>query len=404
MFSGGQRGSIFAAMTLTVRLSALQALQNAAYGTTAIALGTYLLSTLQFSGREVGLVYASAAIASTVTPPLMGWLADRRYGAGRLLVYLNVLAALALVGCFFAPTFWTFYAAVTVFNLCFMPTFSLLTAVCFHQLAQPARQFPFVRTWGTVAFMLLGVALSVLAWEATAWPLLLGAGACTLTALLATGLDPIPPQPAFRMADLRGPEVSRILHEPGMVVLLVATLLSCLPASFYYSFLNPFLNEIGWPAAAAKMSLGQLGEIFILLAMPLVLSRVRFRRIVFFGLLAWGLRYFAFAVGRPGEWEILLYLGILVQGIAFAWIVIAGQIYVDSRVPRSLRSTAQGLMAFANQGPMMIVGSWLAGEVVGAHDLPGGGHAWGSIWLVPGIIGVVTALVFWWRFPRGQRL
>ncbi len=221
---------------------------------------------------------------------------------------------------------------------------------------------------------------------------------------MALTLPPIPPQPGFDWRSLRGGQVTSILREPGMIVLFVAILLSCLPAAFYYSFVNPFLNEVGWSNAAAKMSLGQQGEIFIVLSMPLAFRKFRFRRIVFWGILVWGLRYFAFAFARPEHYEWLLYAGILVQGIAFAWIVIAAQIYIDNRVPIGLRSTAQGLISFASQGLGVFIGSWIAGEVVLANTLPDGLHAWETIWLIPAVIGVGAAGWFWVAFPKAGKL
>lgn len=391
-------------MSVAFRLASLQFLQNGVFAGSVISLGTYLLQTLQFSGREVGMIYATNAIAATVAPPAVGWLADRHFSADRLLAVLNGLAAVALVGCFYTTTFAAFYLVFLVFNLAFIPTFSLLTSVCFHQLPEPARQFPGVRAWGTVGFMLFGLALSYFALERSAAPLLISAGLAVATVLAALTLPRVPTQPGFDWAALTGPEVRRIVREPGMVVLLAATLLSCIPSAFYYSFVNPFLNEIGWTNAAAKMSLGQFFEIGILFAMPFFFRRLRFRRIFFWGLLAWGLRYLLFAFARPGHYEGLLYVGIAVQGIAFAWIVIAAQIYVDNRVPVGLRSTAQGLVSFANQGIGIFVGSWLAGEVVLAQTLPGGGHDWSAIWLVPGVVGVATALGFWALFPRRAAL
>ncbi len=92
------------------------------------------------------------------------------------------------------------------------------------------------------------------------------------------------------------------------------------------------------------------------------------------------------------------------QGIAFAWIVFAAQTYVDNRVPVALRSTAQGLVSFANQGVGIFIGSWIAGEVVLANTLPGGGHDWSVIWLVPGVVGVLAAVGFWVFFPRASKL
>jgi MFS family permease len=73
-------------MSTTFRLSALQFLQNAVFATSVISLSTYMLQTLGFSGREVGMVYATNAIAATVAPPVVGWLADRHFSADRMLV------------------------------------------------------------------------------------------------------------------------------------------------------------------------------------------------------------------------------------------------------------------------------------------------------------------------------
>jgi nucleoside transporter len=386
------------------RLSALQFLQNAVFATSVISVGTYLLNTLGFSGREVGLIYATNAIASTLAPPVVGWLADRHFSADRMLVVLTGVASVALIACFFVTGFPAFYALFLLFNLCFMPTFGLLSAVCFHQLEDPAKTFPRVRVWGTVSFMLVGIGLSYFAVESSPLPLLAGGFIALAMSLGCLLLPRIPPQPGFDLSMLNGPTVARIIREPGMIVLLIAVLCSSFPSSFYYSFVNPFLNEIGWSAAAAKMSLGQLIEIGVILAMPLAFRKLRFRSIVFWGLMAWGLRYFAFSVARPGHYEWLLYAAILVQGIAFAWIVIAAQIYVDKRVPVTLRSTAQGLVAFANQGIGIVFGSWVAGEVVLANTFAGGGHDWSIIWLVPGAVGVLAALAFWWFFPKAARL
>lgn len=391
-------------MSTTFRLSALQFLQNAVFATSVICLGTYLLQTLGFSGREVGMIYATNAIAATVAPPIVGWLADRHFSADRMLALLNVLAAVAITACFFVTSFWAVYALILVFNLCFMPTFSLLASISFHQLETPSKSFPAVRAWGTVSFMLVGLGLSYFGVENSPWPLVAGGIMAVLTTFMALTLPRVPPQPGFNFSMLTGPEVGRIIREPGMIILLLAVFISCIPSSFYYSFVNPFLNEVGWSAAAAKMSLGQFFEIGILFAMPYVFQKIRFRRIFFWGLLLWGVRYFFFAFARPDNYEFLLYLGIAVQGIAFVWIVVAAQIYVDNRVPVSLRSTAQGLVSFANQGLGVFIGSWIAGEVVLANTLPGGGHDWSAIWLVPGVVGILAAVGFWMLFPKASKL
>ena len=386
------------------RLSLLLFLQFAVWSSWLINLGTYLLQSLHFTGLQVGMIYATNAVAATVTPPLMGFLADRSFASERLMSVLNAIGGVALIACYFTTSFAWFYGWMLLFNLCFIPTFSLAAAMCFHHLREPAEEYPWVRVWGTVSFMLVGVALSVFGVENSALPVLAGGIGSLGLAVYCRFLPHTPPQSGFDWGALRGGELSKVFRQRGMVVLLIALVVSCIPSSFYYSFLNPFLNEVGWPAAAAKMALGQLVEIGVVLAMPFIFRRFRFRSIIFWGLMAWGLRYFAFAVGRPGELEWLLYAGIAVQGVAFAWIIIAAQIYIDNRVPRGLRSTAQGLVSFADLGVGVFLGSWIAGEVVSANTLPSGQHDWWSIWLVPACVGVVAAVFFYLAFPRHGKL
>lgn len=391
-------------MKLSVRLSLLLFLQFAVWSSWLINLGTYLLESLHFTGLQVGMIYATNAIAATVAPPIMGWLADRSYASERLMGVLNTVGGIALIACYFTVSFPWFYGWMLLFNCCFIPTFSLAAAMCFYHLERPAEQYPLVRVWGTVSFMLVGIALSVFRVENSPLPIL-GGG---ITALLLAGysyfLPHTPPAPGFDWRELRGETVRGIFRQRGMIVLLIALLASCIPSAFYYSFLNPFLNEIGWEAAAAKMALGQFFEIGVVLAMPFIFRQFRFRSIIFWGLLAWGLRYFAFGIGRPGHYEWLLYAGILVQGVAFAWIIIAAQIYVNNRVPASLRNTAQGLISFANLGLGAFIGSWIAGEVVSANLLADQTHDWWAIWRIPATVGVVAGIFFYLAFPRTERL
>ena len=389
---------------MKLRLSLLLFLQFAVWASWLINLGTYLLESLAFSGVQVGMIYATNAVAATVAPPLMGWLADRTFASERLMGVLYVIGGAALVACYFTVSFAWFYGWMLLFNLCFMPTFSLAAAMCFYHLERPADEYPVIRVWGTIAFMLVGIALSVFGVESSAVPILCGGIVAWGLAAYSFLLPHTPPEPGFDWTTLRGPEVQGIFRARGMMVLILAMLASCIPSSFYYSFLNPFLNEIGWPAAAAKMALGQLFEIAVVLAMPFIFRRFRFRSIIFWGLMAWGLRYFAFGIGRPGAHEWLLYAGIGVQGVAFAWIIIAAQIYVNNRVPSYLRNTAQGVISFANLGLGAFLGSWIAGATVSAHALPGGGHDWWAIWVVPGAVGVLSAFFFLLAFPREGKL
>ena len=389
---------------LRARLSLLMFLQFLVWGSWMVTLGTYLLHTLHFSGRQVGMVYATTAIAATVSPLWLGVLADRFFAAERLLSILHLLGALLLLGASMVSGFGWFYVLMLLYTLCYMPTFSLSNALCFHHLDQPGRTFPHVRVWGTIAWIVAGVMLSYLGIESEAAPLRLSAGFSVVLGLYCLSLPHTPPRgkKTGSLADLRGAEVRQLFRDRSFAVLILALGLICIPSAYYYSFVNPFLNEIGVDNAAGKMAIGQGVEILIVLAMPWFLSNWPFRWIIFTGLLVWGLRYAAFALGETTFGAPLLYFGIAVQGFAYGFTSLAAQIYVDSRVPPSLKGTAQGFIAFLTLGLGAFVGSYIAGASVSLFQDTSGGHQWPLIWIIPSAVGFVVAFAFLIGFRNGK--
>ena len=146
--------------------------------------------------------------------------------------------------------------------------------------------------------------------------------------------------------------------------------------------------------AAAKMSIGQISEVLVMLLLPLLYTRVRMKWILAAGLLIWGGRYFLFAFGNNDNLVWVLYAAIILHGFAFSFSFLTAQIYVDKVAPPQIRSTAQGLMTLVTMGVGALLGSYIAGEVVKAFTNEDGSHDWQTIWLVPAIFGCVVTVVF----------
>jgi MFS family permease len=155
-----------------------------------------------------------------------------------------------------------------------------------------------------------------------------------------------------------------MLKRPSFAVFAVASILACIPLTFYFSFTNAYLNELHVPNAAGKMALGQASEVVMMLLMPFILRRVSVRSILIMGLLAWSARYLLLAYGNPygGIW--MFYVAILLHGICYDFFFMTGQLYTDQEAPANLRSAAQGLITFLTYGVGMLIGSLLSGRAV----------------------------------------
>ncbi|MDF1698909.1 MAG: MFS transporter [Saprospiraceae bacterium] len=386
---------------LLVKLSVLQFLQFYIWGSWFVTAGTYFLQNLEFSGREVALIYASFSIAATITPLFLGILADKLFAVERLLAFLHFFGALLLYFLSITTSFYTFYVLMFLYVLCYVPTFSLSSSMCFHHIENVKKDFPIVRVWGSVAWIIASSAVGFLNIEDKNIPFQIAASASLLLSIYCLFLPHTPPQPTKATSfwkSLKGEEIGKLIKNRSLVIMVICVGLISIPVSYYYSFVNPFLNEIGVENAASKMALGQVVEIVLMLLLPMFFRIMRFKTIIFIGLLLWGLRYGMFMAGYTYDLEWLLILGLMVHGFAYIFALLSVQIYLDTKVPVSLRSTAQGFFSLLTMGIMAIIGAAIAGEFVQYYELADGSHDWNSIWNFPAVFGIIVAIVFFVLF------
>ena len=383
--------------TLKFQLSTLFFLQFFIWGSWYVTLGTYLLQTLEFNGREVGLIYGATAIAATVSPFLSGILADRLFSTEKILSVLHFSGGLVMFYISTLQEFALFYPLLIFYSLLYMPTFALASALTFFHVSDSTKDFPKVRVWGTIGWIIAGLVVSYLQIEAEASPMQISAGSSLVMAFYCFFLPKTPPQAQQNRLTLKtiiGPEIIDLLKQRRFFILILCMALIAIPSGFYYSFTNPFLNEIGVSNAAGKMSIGQISEIVLMLLLPWFFARIRFKWIIAMGLFVWGFRYALFAMGDSADDMALLYFSIILHGIAYGFSFLTTQIYVDRIVPPQIRSTAQGFITLITMGFGVLAGSYFAGEVVKWYTFADGTHNWQAIWLIPAIFGGAVTILF----------
>jgi nucleoside transporter len=386
------------------KLSAMMFLQYFIWGAWYVTMGTWLDTALRFDGAQIGHAYGTTALAAMISPFFVGMVADRFFATEKILAVLHLAGAVLMYFASTQETFGAFYPLLLGYTLCYMPTLALTNAISFHNMADPAREFPRVRVLGTIGWIAAGLLIGRLGIEPTATPLQIAAGASLLMALYCLMLPHTPPKSAGQKVsarDILGLDALALLKDRSFAIFILGSFLLCIPLQFYYAFTNLFLNEIGMAEPASKMTIGQMSEIGFMLVMPMLLVRLGVKWMLLIGMAAWTARYVLFAYGDAGSLVWMLYIGIALHGICYDFFFVTGQIYVDQRADLRIRAAAQGFIAFVTLGVGMYIGAWASGLVVAAYELTGGGHAWTQIWLVPAA-GAALVLVLFALFFRPE--
>ena len=385
-----------------LKLATLMFLQYFVWGAWSVTMGTWLGQTLGFSGAQIGLAFGTTAVAAMVSPFFVGMVADRFLATQQILAALHVIGGVILLAASYQTTFGPFYAVLLAYALCYMPTLALSNSLSFRQMKDPGSEFPGIRVLGTIGWIVAGLVIGTMGLEATAMPMRIAAVASGLLGLFCVALPHTPPQATTRasMSDILGLDALKLMKDRAFAVFVIGSFLVCIPLQFYYTFANPFLNEIQVSNAAGKMTLGQMSEIFFMIAMPWFFRRLGVKKMLLVGMAAWTARYVLFAFGAEGPVVWMLYGGILLHGICYDFFCVTGQIYVDRTAPSHLRASAQGFIAFVTLGAGMFIGSLVSGRIVDAFATPGG-HAWDQIWLVPAA-GAAAVLLLFALFFRGE--
>jgi len=387
-------------------------LQFFVWGAWFVTLGTFLGQAVDSGGNRlfddkfIGYAYGTSAIAAMIAPLFVGMIADRFFSTERILCVLHLVGAAVLYFVSQEASSGTMYLLLILYFLNYMPTLALTNSLSFHHLDDPGKQFPAIRVFGTIGWIVAGLFVGWL-WpkltgdtiEATSVPMTIALIAQVVLGLFCLVLPHTPPtssEGTVSIKSLLGLDALSLMKDYSFAIFVVGSFLICIPLQFYYTFTNPFLNEIGVEGAAAKQTYGQMSEIIFMVLMPLFFARLGVKWMLLVGMLAWALRYVLFSYGNAGENMWMLYTGIILHGICYDFFFVTGQIYVDNKAPKSIRAAAQGFIAFVTLGLGLFVGAAISGTVVNKYATPEGTmpHDWHAIWMVPALMAGVVLIFF----------
>ncbi|HEV8607986.1 MAG TPA: MFS transporter [Tepidisphaeraceae bacterium] len=393
---------------LKTKLSVFMFLQYFIWGAWYMSLGTYLTNVLKFSGQEVGAAYGAFAIGSMISPFFVGLIADRYFSSEKLLAGLGVLGGVVM--CLLPQTklFREFYPMLILYCALFAPTLALGNSLSLHHLMDSKTDFPRVKIWSAVGWIGGGVTLSLLKGEQSAIQFYLAGGASIALGIFSLMLPHTPPKKVGQgvgVGEVLGLDALALMKRPAFAIFIACLFLICIPLYFYFVMMSVYLTELKWEQMAAKMSLAQVSDVIFLFLLPIMLKNLGYKKTIGIGILAWAVRYYMLAGSvNAASLRTLLILGaILLHGVCYDFLFIAGQLYVDSQANERIRGASQGFIAFILWGVGSFVGTMLAGKVLGMYAVTSATgvvtHNWQRIWMTPAI-GASAVLVIFLIFFR----
>jgi nucleoside transporter len=352
--------------------------------------------------------YTVNPLAAIIAPFFLGLVADRYFATERVLGVLHLLGGAVLLMVPQAtgnPTL--FITLLLLYNLCYMPTLALANSLAFHNITDQEKQFPVIRVFGTIGWIVAGLFISFFLAgfvtglpEHTALPLYSAAIASLLLGVYSFTLPHTPPSGRGQAVSLRsitGIDALKQLGSRPFYVFIAASLLLCIPLAAYYNFTQIFLGAAGVSNIAATQTLGQVSEVVFMLLMPFFFRRLGVKWMLTVGMGAWVLRYALFAMAAPDAIFWMIAAGILLHGICYDFFFVTGQIYVDKKSTPAIRGQAQGFLVLITYGVGMLIGAQVAGNVYNSF-LDGGSQLtlqqWQSFWWIPAAFAAGVMVLF----------
>lgn len=416
---------------ITLRLIVLNFLEFAVWGAYLTSLGRYLGNI--GLGPQIKWFFAMQGIVSIFMPALMGILADRRIQAQKVLSMCQALAGLFMTGagvyCLqtgsgiqFAPLFVLYSFSVAFF----MPTIALVNSVAYNALERagkdPVKDYPPIRVFGTVGFIISMLATNFVKIGGTAmqdsYTQLISSGVLSL--ILAAYALTMPECPTNKgeksqnILESLGLNAFALFKDRQFAVFFIFSMLLGASLQITNGYANTFLGSFAAiPELAdtfavknsnALISISQISETLCILLIPYCMKKFGIKKVMLIAMFAWVFRFGFFGLGQPNMPGVLLFiLSCIVYGVAFDFFNISGSLFVNENTDKNIRSSAQGLFMLMTNGLGASIGTLAAGAVVekcGCFENPA---AWSTAWYIFAAYALVVGILFAILFKETQK-
>ncbi len=399
-------------MQIKFRLTLMSFLQFFVWGSWLLTIGTYCFNAKGWTGAEFGAIFSTLGLASLFMPAITGIIADKWINAEKLYGILHILYGLTLL---YVPQvndpnilYYVIFGAM----IFYMPTISLSNSIAYTILKDNKfdviKDFPPIRVWGTVGFIIAMWTTNLSGSKATADQFYIAAVMAIILGIYSFTLPKCPPQKTISenasFAEQLGLTAFKLFGNSKMALFFLFSMflgaalqLTNMYGDTYlddFKYIPEYANSFVVEYSTVIMSISQISETLFILAIPFFLRRFGIKKVMLFSMIAWVLRFGLFSYGDPhgGLWMIIL--SCIVYGLAFDFFNISGSLFVETTTDSKIRSSAQGLFMMMTNGVGAFLGSKVSGYIIDQYYTTSEGKDWHGIWFAFAVYALIIAVAF----------
>jgi len=456
--TGVLKSEEFTETSLKVRLYVMMFLQYFVQGSYLPVITVFVQDSLGFDSTRIGIFKAALSVGPLLAPFIIGQIVDRHIATERVLSFCHWVSGLLMLTIYGLSLSWsmTFYWPMVIlgglYSALYVPSMFLTNSLTFHHLKDREREFPRIRLWGTIGFvvplwvvelfLLKGLSGNELD-NARGVVLLIAAVAGFVMGAYSLTLPKTPPSKTDRK-DLAPGKVIGLLRSRNFLVLVLVSLLVALAHSYFFLWNSPFLRAVldrggvegAWEGRIA--SVGQFFEVVVMAFLGFSIKRYGFKWTMTAGATAYVVRSLIFSgvIMMEGQFALsmtLICLGQALHGFCFGCFLATAYMYVDKVAPLDVRGSMQNFYGVFIVGGGIFLGGLFGGKIGNVFTTPSGQNLireklgvasqaglvkftethngieqvfirdWTGIWLAGAAISAVALVAFLLFFPNDKR-
>ncbi len=398
-------------MGIKSRLTIMNFLQFFVWGAWLLSFGKYLGATLHFGGEQIGAIFMTMGIASLFMPGLLGIVADRWIKPNKLFALVHILGAFLLYLAAKQTGFDSLYLVMLLYLMLYMPTIALDNTISYCILEKEGydivKDFPPIRVWGTVGFVIAVWLIDLLGWGLSNMQLYFSAVFSLVLGIYALTL----PDCAIEKSKAKktlvqalGLDAFVLFKDKKMAIFFIFSMLLGASLQITNMWGEAFLHDFGkiaiYKSAFAVthngilMSVSQMSETLFILTIPFFLKRFGIKKVMLMSMFAWVLRFGLFGIGSPvGFGLVFLLFSMIIYGMAFDFFNISGSLFVEAEAEPKIRASAQGLFMIMTNGLGAMIGAYGSGVIIEYYTM-NGTRDWQTIWFIFAAYSLVVGITF----------